>query len=66
MELKRRRLEMGRLLLLFLLRSCLLSAVDGTLTFCSQPGFLGNTELQASGTQNDNKMVVNILWSSGV
>lgn len=66
MDLKRRRLEMGCLLLLFLLRSSLLSAVDGTLTFCSQPGFLGNKELGTSGTQIDKKVVVNILWSSGV
>lgn len=33
MYLKRRGLEMGGLLVLLLLWSCLLSAVDGTLTF---------------------------------
>lgn len=33
MDLKRRRLEMGGLLLVLLLQTSLLAAVDGTLTF---------------------------------
>ena len=42
MDLKRTGLEMGGLLAeLLLLWSCLLSAVDGTLSFCSQHGSLG-------------------------
>lgn len=66
MDLKRRRLEMGRLLLLFLLRSCLLSAVDGTLTFCSGFWILREQGVRSVWNTNDKKVVVNILWSSGV
>lgn len=51
MDLKHRGLEMGGLLLVFLLLSCLLSAVDGTLTFCSQHGSLGNKTCGANGNK---------------
>lgn len=60
MDLKRRGLEMGGLLLVLLLRSCLLSAVDGTLTFfCSQHGSLGNEGCGAAGARGDKNLVVN-------
>lgn len=54
MDLKHRRLEMGRLLAVLLLWSCLLSAVDGTLTFCSQHGSLGN--MSCGATEKEKKM----------
>lgn len=64
MYLKRGGLEMGGLLLpLLLLWSCLLSAVDGTLTFCSQHGSFGNKECGAAGMDNDKNTVVNMLSS---
>lgn len=52
---------MGGLLLVFLLRSCLLSAVDGTLTFCSQHGSLGNKDRGATLTETAKNSVVNVL-----
>lgn len=63
MYLKRRGLEMGGLLVVLLLWSCLLSAVDGTLTFCSQHGSLGNKDCGATGMDNDKNTVVNMRCS---
>lgn len=63
MDLKRRGLEMGGLLAVLLLRSCLLSAVHGTLTFCSQHGSLGNNDCGATRMKNDKNIVVNVLCS---
>lgn len=66
MDLERRGLEMGGLLLVLLLRSCLLSAVHGTLTFfCSQHGSLGNNDRGATGTKRVNNTVVTAV-SPGV
>lgn len=64
MDLKRRGLEMGGLLAVLLLWSCLLSAVDGTLTFCSQHGSLRNKDCGATRAKNDKNIVVNMLCSS--
>lgn len=51
MDLKRRGLEMGGLLVVFLLRSCLLSAVDGTLTFLFTTWILREQGLWSHGDE---------------